>query len=677
MTPMKDIASGVKHAAHTRRPQLPRRSPRAARLLIASAISAAPAGAGAVEYVCPPPPEGVYGLPGGPKFAESPAPDTFASQLDDPRWNGNYRHDFSDASSTEAAVRMLKEGDALFLSFEARVDPDGATPTVDGVYLAFSKDGNTAVMTKVMLTAAAPLQNSGSVSTSNWWKTTDGGATPWPKQTLPQTWATSTNVHAWSGSGSGGTATGSSWAVNAKLSLTALGSALGLPGPLGGPFKMWFEIAVHTTAGPIPYDWPAGATLGFNTGPSPCSGSSPCAVLPVNTFGEAFPAAATSCPKGIKIDPMSIGVLPLSGGIPGTSVHYGSGTPANDFVAVMTDTSGAAIATNSIEGRFRIANWGSQIGVGGDWKDMVVDASNNAVLGVNATTGTQVTLHCANPPYPASTPRCFQLPAGAPHDQCLLVELAQHNGSGATFVSSSARRNMDFVNASTFQRSAEISIRGLAPLAGSPGTRDVYLYVRTLNMPAETRGNPSMVIPEPVPPRAAIEGNATHVPVRTPPRYRQDTYERIASVMPTYEVHVYHDTGRTRDEDGTTRRILAPQAPFGYFVRHQGDLSGWRHALTGEGFVLAELSPNFYHAKIPDNGSVQVRTKIESCERVLFGLVNRCGDGGCSGCTCTIGGTDGTGPLGLLTLLAVATLLRLRRRSGTASVRLAKHEPPR
>ena len=57
------------------------------------------------------------------------------------------------------------------------------------------------------------------------------------------------------------------------------------------------------------------------------------------------------------------------------------------------------------------------------------------------------------------------------------------------FVHDSARRNMDFVNASTFERSAEIGLKGLAPLPGSPGTRDVYIYVRTLHLPAVTDGN--------------------------------------------------------------------------------------------------------------------------------------------------------------------------------------------
>ena len=627
---------------------------------LALSLGAAPAFGAPLNTVCPPPPEGVFGLPGAPQFA-APTPDTFGGQLDDPRWNGNYRLDFTDASSSEAAVRMLRDGDALYVSFEARVDPDGAAANVDGIYVGFSQDGTTAVMTNVTMTAGPPLTNSNAISAAKWWKTTNGGATSWHEQSVPQTWATGTNVHAWSGTGTGPGA--SAWALNAKFSLTDIGAALG-GGPLTGPFRMWFEINVHTAAaGPIPYDWPSGSTLGMDTSGAPCTGSTPCAVLPVSTFGTAYPTLTTDSPTGIKIDPMSIGVLPLSsGGVPGTTVHYGAGHAANDFVAVMTDTSGAAIAANTVEGRFRIADWGSVIGVGGDWKDMVTDGSGHPVLGLNANTGSQVVLHCVNPP-DTSAPECFQLPAGASTDQCLLVELAQHGGSGATFVSSSARRNMDFVNASTFERSAGISVRGLTPLAGSGGTRDTYIYVRTLNMPAETNGNPPVVVPDPVPPPPAKgrESAAPQVNDGKPPRYRMTTYDRYASVMPTYEVHIYHDTGRTRFEAGAVRKVLEPQAAFGYFVQHTGDLSGWRTALTGEGFVLEELSPSFYRAKIPDHGSVKVHTKIDSCQRVMFGLINHCGTG-CGGCQCTMGGTDVTAGVGALSLVAFALACRLRRR---------------
>jgi hypothetical protein len=228
---------------------------------------------------------------------------------------------------------------------------------------------------------------------------------------------------------------------------------------------------------------------------------------------------------------------------------------------------------------------------------------------------------------------------------------------------------MDFVNASSFERSAEISVRELPPIPSGGGNRDVYLYVKTLNMPDSVDGWKPPEIPPPVPvpppsqPDAGADGGIIierPVPrareTNEPPRYRQTTYDRVASVYPTYEVHVYHDTGRTRTEEGHTYKVLEPQAPFGYFVNHQGSLVGWKHALTGEGFVLEEISPNFYHAKIPDNGSIKVHTKIGTCEKYLFGLIR---------CCCNIGarseGASG-GIFGGAALLLVAFARRRRDR---------------
>jgi uncharacterized protein (TIGR03382 family) len=290
-----------------------------------------------------------------------------------------------------------------------------------------------------------------------------------------------------------------------------------------------------------------------------------------------------------------------------------------------------------------------------------VGTSTTAAHGTNAATPTEVLLNCINPPFNATNNSCYQLPAGAPTDQCLLVELSQNNGSGMRFVHDSARRNMDFVNASTFERSAEISLKGLAPLPGSPGTRDVYIYVRTLHLPAVTDGNHQAPVPPPVPPvgknREAAAAN------QGPPRFRMNTYERIASVTPTYEVHIYHDTGKTETVGGQTRRVLEPQTPFGYFVQHAGDLSGWKHALVGEGFVLDEISPNFYHAKIPDNGSVRVHTTIKSCQKHFFGLINKCGDSiaGCGGCQCSLGDTGVPAAAPLFVVMAAAFVVRRRR----------------
>ena len=160
--------------------------PRALSLLSLALTLGWASGASAQTYLCPPAPEGVFGLPGGPRFTDSPLPDTFASQLDNPRWNGSWREDFADSTSTEAGARILNDGTNLFFSLQAVVDPDGAQVGSDAVYLGFSKDGTTGVVVKVLMDAAPPAagftNDATSISTASWWKTTNGGSTGWPSR---------------------------------------------------------------------------------------------------------------------------------------------------------------------------------------------------------------------------------------------------------------------------------------------------------------------------------------------------------------------------------------------------------------------------------------------------------------------------------------------------------------
>ena len=48
--------------------------------------------------------------------------------------------------------------------------------------------------------------------------------------------------------------------------------------------------------------------------------------------------------------------------------------------------------------------------------------------GINATTAAEVRLKCVNPPFTSTSNGCYQLPAGAPTDQGLLVALTDKRG---------------------------------------------------------------------------------------------------------------------------------------------------------------------------------------------------------------------------------------------------------
>jgi hypothetical protein len=164
------------------------------------------------------------------------------------------------------------------------------------------------------------------------------------------------------------------------------------------------------------------------------------------------------------------------------------------------------------------------------------------------------------------------------------------------FIQDSARRILDFVHASEFTRTARISIHGLAPLAVEEETRDVYLYVKTTNMPAV------------VPPRTTKAGRAAAKGLSV---YQKTVFESLRDTRPTYEVHVYHAIGR---KNGASE-IVEAQLPFGYVVSHEGPLYGWRHRLEGQGVALDEIAPNLYRVKVPETGSVIVKTTIEAVEK--------------------------------------------------------------
>jgi hypothetical protein len=397
-----------------------------AAIAVAGGLTAFDTTAVAETYVCPPAAQGVPGLLGGPKFAETVLPDAFASELGDPRWTGAWREDFPTSLSTEVGSRMLKEGNVLFVSLEGKVDPNDAAVNSDGVYLGFSRDGVTAEMVKVTLSASPPLKNSPAVSSINWWKTTDGGATPWPKQGGPLPWARSSNIHAWAAPAS--TGNGDSWAINAKIDLADVGTHLDAGPPLVGNFYMWYEIVVQTATGPAAYDWPSGTTLSFD-------GMSQALLTAKTSWGIVNPSVTSNCPGGVSVGPMSLGVAPVVAGVPGTVVHFGTGQPSNDFVAEL-DGAGMPVVSGTVKARFRIANWPETMDAAGDWHDMV-PTPGNGVPGTRNNAAGEIRFHCVNPPDNSDAP-CYQLPAGAPASQCVLVELSQASGTGVKFVRDSA-----------------------------------------------------------------------------------------------------------------------------------------------------------------------------------------------------------------------------------------------
>jgi hypothetical protein len=251
----------------------------------------------------------------------------------------------------------------------------------------------------------------------------------------------------------------------------------------------------------------------------------------------------------------------------------------------------------------------------------------------------------------------------------MLVELsaAGVGGGTLTFTQSSVYRNMDFVNASHFEREAEISVAGLANLPGST-QRDVYLYVKTLNMGSGP--NPMM---RDLAKRESIEnrdgggegsggdgygGKVNRIAGRQGMkelggRSPNDPFDVLEQVLPNYVVHAYHDTGKTVTRNGVTMKLMEPQSSFGYYVLHDGPLHSWSDSLAG----AQQIAANYYWIGVPQGGRAVVKTQITAHETAP-----------CSGgCCCRGSASTKTTPskvatLGLVGLVGVVVCRRRRRR---------------
>jgi len=387
---------------------------------------------------------------------------------------------------------------------------------------------------------------------------------------------------------------------------------------------LWFDVQTATLTQPVvEIAEPASTVLTYKV-------QEPVYPLPTATF-----STDAACTGGISIAWDHIGTE-------NADPHAINLHSPNVFIAQPTNGTAALVGTGQILARFRIANWGSMISDPNAPWDTIPGGDMRPNLGpIGAGATATAANECKSTPWSLTAQELMDYALDGsgihlPH-QCILVDLSNGGGGSLTFLNNSVSRNMDFVNASKFEREAEISIKGLTPVA--PDGRDVYVWVETLNMPkqAPPGGPPQLrtIIPAPPPPPNPTGGNELGVLVNNqrqnpePPREGptvplpdgaglqklladgQTTPELIMQVAPVYIVHVYHDTGRTAKSGGTDRPVLAPQGAFGYFVSHAGSLYGWESTLVGKGFALETLAENFYRIKkVPNDGTVRVITTI-------------------------------------------------------------------
>lgn len=224
---------------------------------------------------------------------------------------------------------------------------------------------------------------------------------------------------------------------------------------------------------------------------------------------------------------------------------------------------------------------------------------------------------------------------GLPGHQCIQATLS---GSGVTFATKSAFRNMHTETASLRREVATIDTLGLKKIAGQ-GYHDIYLYVDTHNMPYRKDAGYA-------PPtyqqamslykrfngcsEICIEGDCGCNRPGFDPGVSTPSDDFFTKVMPTFIVHAYADVGKSELVNGVRVPVFQELTSFGQYISHdsttEGPVFGWDASLEPvAGTQFTKVGTNTWRIRIPNDKAGQVITHVEplpSKRPVCSGTVN-------------------------------------------------------
>jgi hypothetical protein len=625
-------------------------------MTLAAVVTTASAGV-ASATICFPPGFGVPGASGVPAWWGGAS----SNGLGDPRWRGAamFNH-VGDQARFQVVVDNSGANKYLVMMWSVNAD----LTADDLLYFGFYNDGGTPASStgnifRIKRKNNAAIQDAGTpdggAASSS--ATTDLEAFYWNNAAGTPAWQVVSGIAhfpTWIGDdtrldvkcGSSGCDT---WDIRLRVKLVGSGqgnfgnpnAATGAGLELGSTFKLWYEI--KTVLGDLSSPT---SSLEFN---SAVTATDPDLTDPTNFAdenalgGPRFPDTSkwmtasvdttlSTCEKGINISGGDISVVNSVTGPGGGSQISLLG--ANTFHAKPWNNTGAGVAGTGLLAKFRIADWNTSSHASAIWR--TINPSCDGATGSGASAGTisngsQFDLNTCTWTLSASERCDYAVPTGRPDScppatkddhQCVLVELRTAS-SQYYFSSSSAYRNHDFVGASEFRRKVRVDVNGL-PNAGLGANRDVYVYLQTKNMPAHVtqpppagdKGNDQPRDVSPALRKRLQLPDDGHIGTEESARIQaalgagQLTWDEVSQLMPTHVAYAWHDTGKTIKVDGVERKLLRPQAPFGFFVSHDGKLTGWENKL--EGATVTLLSPNFYKIAVPTNGFVNAETVIRA-----------------------------------------------------------------
>ncbi len=593
----------------------------------------------AAQAVCVPDILGVPGSSGPPDWITPTTPNLEGHR--DPRWDGALGVGHSDG---KAHIRVLRHDSGgqryLSLSLHATADPKGSTladPDGDKVAIGIGKaDGSIAFLITLRLDTtsatnagvihfdpSAPQPWDGKIMVESFQEWTGASYRPLlisaPARPILPVWLVDWTRLFVTCRGSGCVADGSDFNVQMRI-------------PLGGPHvdtsgaltdasfngglepndDVIFFHRVDTAFNEPPltnfvrYAWPERISPFGTVEPEP----QPTYWAHVGA-GPSVPCAGTIGFEGHH--------QVATGNAPPTVI-----TTTTTFHARPRNNSASPVNPSHLKVQFRIADWGSALLSSPQWNPIC--DSNPADAGTTPVpSGSELDLACANPaPFPicdyVDTGTCAGPPPPTHNShQCILAQLtsaAPPDAGPLIFGRESYWNNMDLRESSVVEEEASIATHGLAPLGSA---RDVYLYVQKLNMPPapapsennNNNNNTDGVV-------GAAGGQAAQAAIHDAPLDPKvaEGYptgalapEKLEQLLPTYRVHVFHDSGAKSD---TGARALVPAPSFGHYLYHQGPFTGWRDEITGAGVV--RLSDTLYKLQIANDSVAKVQVRVESVE---------------------------------------------------------------
>jgi hypothetical protein len=355
-------------------------------------------------------------------------------------------------------------------------------------------------------------------------------------------------------------------------------------------------------------------------------------------------ALSTTCPVAITIDSSHFGSRGMTAnGSDPTFVDTDAG--ATNYFWAEPQFNGTPLANqNQVMARMHLSDWGSQVGTstiggpeGATWTQITAVTNPSTLVtptdfvpnGVGTGSSGAVATDTVEFACPTNTPTMtcnfatsrFQ-PADTNGHQCIQVELAPVPGSGVTISTPNAYRNMRFDSLSTKSWPATISIAGLQAITGLAAPRWVYVMVYTHNMPAI---GDLPVLLDTIDMAIAQLSATTQVSILDFFFGSSMTSEqKLKSVWPTYDVHVFYDTGGTlKMRDGTILPWLAPKmVGYKYFLNHSGALFGFAnaiHSMPGSP-ALTQIATDGYKVLIPNEGSIQIQNGVTASEQPASSL---------------------------------------------------------